>query len=58
MENMQVGMFIGAAMIGAVAWYVANKKNRNTFLWALLCFMFGIIPLLILSFLGRLPPKE
>lgn len=28
---------------------LAKKKNRNTVLWAILCGVFGIIPLIIIA---------
>ena len=50
--------WFGVALVTGLGVYLAGKKNRDQFGWGLLCFLFGLVPLVILLFLKPLPPNE
>jgi hypothetical protein len=43
-----------AIITGVIGGIVANHKGRNVAGWSILCFLFGIFPLIVLAFLPSL----
>ena len=43
----QQAFFFGALISAVVCAAIANHKNRSTVVWALLGFLFGVIPVII-----------
>lgn len=52
---MSVTYLVGAAVIGCAGALISKSKNRNQVAWGIVCFLFGIIPLIVLLFLSPLP---
>ena len=52
-----MGYLAFAVLCAVVTGLVAQKKRRSVPLWGILGLLFGIIPLIILLFLKKLPPS-
>jgi hypothetical protein len=39
---------IAGLVMAAIGYHVAGRKGKNTTLWTVLCFFFGVIPLIVL----------
>jgi peptidoglycan/LPS O-acetylase OafA/YrhL len=51
--------YLAGAVVCAVAcWFVAKSKGRSQVLWAILGFVFGIIPLIIVAILKKKQPES
>ena len=51
MTTSQQAFLIGALVSATVCAAIANHKNRSTVVWALLGFLFGLIPVIICAVL-------
>jgi len=45
--------FVGCLVLGAATAWVAQRKNRNTLIWGLLGFTFGVIALAVCAAFPR-----
>ena len=45
--------FVACLVLGAATAWVAQRKNRNTVIWAMLGFMFGVIALGVCALFPR-----
>ena len=50
-----MGYFAIAIICAVVTGLLAFKKNRNVVIWGILGLVFGVIPLIVLLFLKKLP---
>jgi len=51
-----MGYLAISILCAVVTGLVAQKKNRNVIIWGVLGLLFGVIPVIILLFLRKLPP--
>jgi hypothetical protein len=51
MTTTQQAFFIGALISAVACAAIASHKNRSTVVWALLGFLFGVIPVIICAVL-------
>jgi heme/copper-type cytochrome/quinol oxidase subunit 3 len=50
-------LLIGGIVFGVACGFVAKSKNRSVALWAILGFLFGFIPLIIIAVLKKKEPE-
>jgi uncharacterized membrane protein YeaQ/YmgE (transglycosylase-associated protein family) len=46
-------ILIIAGLLGWLGYAMAESRNRDKTLWAVLCFLFGIVGIIVLALLGK-----